>query len=374
MVARSRELLEDAAERSRVSARERVERLGLAARPIAQIAVAATLAWLVATELLGHERAFFAPVAAIVTLGVTYDKRGRRAFELGLGVALGILVADLLVLALGTGTLQLGVIVALSVGAAVLSGTGPLIVNQAGISAVLVVTIQPPSGAFSFDRFFDATAGAAVALAVNALFLPADPVRLVRRAVAPVLAELAGTLDDVAAALRASDQPAAEAALTRARGVEALESRFFAAVEVGRETARLAPPRRRARGHVARYAEAAAQIDLAIRNVRVLARGAVRAVRTGDTVPAGVCDALADLAAAVRALEPALEGGEQTAIREPALRAAATASRVLEDTGNRSVSVIVGQIRSTAVDLLRGSGLEREAAIAAVLDAAARPG
>ena len=54
------------------------------------------------------------------------------------------------------------------------------------------------------------------------------------------------------------------------------------------------------------------------------------------------------------------------AVREPALRAAGMATLVLERTGNLSVSVIVGQIRSTAVDLLRGSGLSYDEAAAAV--------
>ncbi|HEX8105007.1 MAG TPA: FUSC family protein [Solirubrobacteraceae bacterium] len=366
-------LLEDAAERSRMSARARAARLTMAGRPIVQIAVAAMLAWLAATELLDHPRAFFAPIAAVVTLGVTYDQRGRRAVELAVGVALGILVADLLVLALGTGTLQLGLIVALAVSAAVLLGTGALIVNQAAISAVLVVTIQPPQGTFSFDRFVDASVGTAIALAVNALLLPADPIALVRRAAAPVLAELAATLEDVARGLRDRDRPGVEAALQRARAIEALEAGLNAAVDVGRETARLAPPRRGARGQVDRYGMAGAQIDLAIRNVRVLARGAVRAVRFGDNVPPEISGALEDLAAAVRGLEQVLEGapdGARGAVRDPALRAAATATRVLESTGNLSVSVIVGQLRATAVDLLRSAGLEDEAAIAAVRQAA----
>jgi hypothetical protein len=56
-------------------------------------------------------------------------------------------------------------------------------------------------------------------------------------------------------------------------------------------------------------------------------------------------------------------------VREPALRAAVRATLVLQETGNLSVSVIVGQIRSTAVDLLRGSGLSYDEAAGAVRDA-----
>ena len=365
-------VLEDAAERSRVSARIRGQRLATAGRSVAQVAVAATLAWLGAMEVLGHERPFFAPVAAIVTLGVTYGQRGRRAAELALGVATGILIADLLVLALGTGALQLGLVVGLAVGVAVLLGSGPLIVNQAGISAALVVTIEPPASAFAFDRFFDAMAGSAIALVVSALFFPVNPIALVRRAAAPVLDELAHTLEDIAQALLDRDGAAARRALVRARGIDELEADFFEAVDVGRETTRLAPPRRRARGHVDLYADAAAQVDLAVRNVRVLARGAIRGIGLGDSVPAEIGDALRDLAAAVRALGLALEDpSHDVDVRAPALRAAATATRVLEDTGNLSVNVIVGQVRSTAVDILRGSGLDYDDAVAAVRAASA---
>ena len=49
-------------------------------------------------------------------------------------------------------------------------------------------------------------------------------------------------------------------------------------------------------------------------------------------------------------------------VREPALRAAAPATLVLEQTSNLSVSVIVAQVRSTAVDLIRGWGLARDEA------------
>jgi hypothetical protein len=111
------------------------------------------------------------------------------------------------------------------------------------------------------------------------------------------------------------------------------------------------------------FAEAAAQIDLAVRNVRVLARGAIRALTLGENVPPEVADALEDLADAVVALAATLDDRTGLdAVREPALRAAATATLVLERTGNLSVSVIVGQIRSTAVDLgssasTQGAGL-----------------
>jgi hypothetical protein len=206
-----------------------------------------------------------------------------------------------------------------------------------------------------------------VALAVAAVILPTDPVRILRGAARPVLDELAATLSDIAAALRARDLEAAEAALVRARGIDELGERFFEATREGLSAARLSPAHRRTRGTVDFYAEAAARIDLAVRNVRVLARGGMRALSLDENVPPDVASALEDLGRAVHALADALESGSGfDAVREPALSAATTATTVLEGTTNLAVSVIVGQIRSTSVDLLTGIGLSYDEAVAAV--------
>jgi uncharacterized membrane protein YgaE (UPF0421/DUF939 family) len=365
-------LLEGAAERSRTSMRTRVERLRVAWRSLFQTAAAATLAYLVATELIGHPRPFFAPVAAIITLGITVGQRGRRAVELALGVAVGIAVADALVLVTGTGAAALAIVLLLTMGTAVFLGSGQIFATQAAVSAVLVAVLQPPGQhGLSGARFVDALVGGGIALIVNALLLPADPLRMVRRAAEPVLDELALTLESIARAVESGDQEDAERALLRARDLDELEAQLEEAVAVSRETARYAPVRRRSRGHVDFYAEAAAQIDLAIRNVRVLARGAVRAARLDENLPPGVAAAIRALAEAVSALREALADPDRAdTVREPALRAAAGATRVLEETGNLSVTVVVGQVRSTAVDLLRGSGMTYDQAAELVHEAA----
>jgi uncharacterized membrane protein YgaE (UPF0421/DUF939 family) len=359
---RAAPLIEEAAERSRVSMRTRLERLRLSWRSILQAGVAAGLAWIIATEVLGHKQPFFAPVAAIVTLGLTISQRGRRAVEVAVGVAVGIAVGDLLVLAIGVGAAQLAIVVMLSISLAIFVGSGQMLANQAAVSAALVATIQPPTEGITFARFLDALVGGAVAVIVSGLLLPVNPLRTVRRAARPVLDELAATLDDVATAILERDRSLAEAALVRARGIDGLLVEFADAVSVSRETARYAPPRRRYRGRVEDYAGLASRIDLAVRNVRVLARGTIRAVRLNENVPPEVAQAVRDLAIAVRAFSEAAESEDFEAVREPALRAAAVATRVLEDTGNMSVSVIVGQVRSTATDLMAGTGMSHEQA------------
>jgi uncharacterized membrane protein YgaE (UPF0421/DUF939 family) len=360
-------LLEEATERSRTSMRTRFQRVRLAWRTMVQASVAASLAWLFATEVWGHAAPFFAPVSAIIAIGQSTHQRGRRAGELVIGVSLGIAVADVLLSQLGTGALQLALVVFLGIGVGLFFGSSQLFVNQAAISAALVATIMPPSNGISFARSVDALTGGLVALAVAAILLPSDPLRMLRDAARPVLEELAATLGDVANALRNRDREAAEDALMRARAIDDLGDSFAEAVRESRETARYSPARRGARGTVETYADAAAQIDLAVRNVRVLARGAIRALSLKENVPPEVSEALEDLSRAVLALKATLDGGEAlAAVRGPALRAAAAATLVLERTGNLSVSVIVGQIRSTAVDLLSGAGMGYDEAVDAV--------
>src|SRR5918996_4338888 len=185
--ARHPELLEQAAEASRTGLRTRRDRIATGARPILHSAIAAALAWLVATEVIGHEQPFFAPISAVITLGLTVGERRRRAVEIAIGVAVGIAIADALVAAIGTGAWQIGAVVALAMVAATLVGGGPLLASQAAASAVLVATLQPPDGAFDFTRAVDAATGATIGLLVGSVLLPVDPLRLVRKDLGPVI-------------------------------------------------------------------------------------------------------------------------------------------------------------------------------------------
>ncbi|MBA2240127.1 MAG: FUSC family protein [Solirubrobacterales bacterium] len=346
--------------------RDRVEVVRRNALTIAQVGVSAGVAWLVARELLGHEQPFFAAVAAILTLSLAIGQRGRRAVEVALGVALGIGVADLIVLVIGTGAWQLVVVVSLAMAVALLLGGGTLLVNQAAVSAVLVVTLQPPTDGITAARFLDAVIGGAVALLANAI-TPTHPVRLVRRELEPLVRELAATLIDIADALAGGDTAAAQEALERGRSIDPLLARFREAVMVADETIRYSPPRRRSRRHVRYLSEAQAPLDHAVRNTRVLARGAVRATELGERVPPLAIEAIRDLAGAVGEIFDFLsDPADGSATERAALSAASKATEALQETGNLSVSVIVGQVRSTAVDLLEGLGLEADAARQAI--------
>ncbi len=347
-------------------------RLRTSVWPVAQSAAAASLAFFLARVLLGHEHPFFAPIAAVICLSVTLGRRNRRTLELVFGVAVGLLVADLLVLAIGNGTLQIAVVVLLAMAAAVFFGGGTILVNQAAVSAILVVVLQPPDTVFSPDRFLDALVGGGVALLVNYLF-PMNPERLVERAAAPVFEKLVGVLEEISAALKSGDAESAERALVRAREMDDEVRALDEALQAGHETARLSPTRRRSLRHLDLYASAAARIELAVINTRVLARGAANATRRGDAIPGKLPEAVLDLSRSVKALGTFLEesGGAEDA-RRHALDAARRATEVLEERHELGTSVLVGQVRSAAVDLLRSTGMDQASALEALEDAAGR--
>ncbi|HMO10977.1 MAG TPA: hypothetical protein PKB06_05630, partial [Actinotalea sp.] len=65
-------------------------------------------------------------------------------------------------------------------------------------------------------------------------------------------------------------------------------------------------------------------------------------------------------------------GGTSESVHEAALGAAERASGVLETSHALTTSVLVGQIRSAAVDILCATGVEHRSAVSAVEEAAGR--
>jgi uncharacterized membrane protein YccC len=373
---RRRELLEAAAARSRLSSRSALERLQVSLWPLAQTAVAASLAWLLAAKVLGHRSPFFAPIAAIVSLAATRGQRARRAVELILGVALGVGVGTLVTRMIGVGVLQLALIVGLAMAAAILLGAGRQLLTEAAVSATLVVTVSPTTYGFPPTRLLDALLGGAVALVFSQVLFPVHPVKVVREAAESMVGELGETLLETAAALDRRELETAEQALVKARTLSSDWARFEQALDLGREAARYAPTRRRQRRPFVSYREAGLPLDLLVRDVHVLARGAVRALMIGDPVPPRMTHALRDLARATRALSDRLaRDAEAAAVKSVALRAAYAASQLAGPDENLSLSVLIGYTQAVAADLLRALGIDRDRAHGKVGQAAeaARP-
>ncbi|MFC5829227.1 FUSC family protein [Nonomuraea insulae] len=342
---------------------QRLGRLRLMAPSIGQCAVGAALAWLVAKEVLGHSRPFFAPVAVVVCIGVGLGQRLRRVVELVVGVSLGVGVGDLLVSWIGSGAWQIALVVALAMAVAVLLDSGSLIVLQAGSSAVLVATLLPPSGLGGLDRMIDALVGGLMGLAAVAL-LPASPSALATRHAMGMFGSLADALTEIAEAIEKSDSALAARALEAARGTQSNVEEFTQALRTSREIAMISPLHRHRRPRLEAYETAAIPLDHALRNARVLARRATVALDGSSALPPWLPQALRELAEATLLLRDELATGRPP---EKAGRAIlSVASRQGTERWGFSADVMIAQLRSIIVDLLQATGTEREEAIAAL--------
>jgi uncharacterized membrane protein YgaE (UPF0421/DUF939 family) len=345
--------------------------------PILQTAAAATVAWYAAVLLLPDGRPSFASIAAVICLGASYGQRGSKALQLVAGVVLGISVASAIVALIGTGSLQIGLMVVLAMSAAVLLGGGELLTAEAAVSAILLVSLDPAGNdGFQLNRIFEGLIGGGVALAVTSLFFPPDPALLVRRAAQTVFAGLGAALEQLAKALATNDPQLAGESLAAARKLDGPIAEFNEALITGRDTARLAPRRRGSLTDLERFGASFTQVDFAIRDMRVLARHSVRLLRPGQPVNPALPEAVGELGLAVWALAGAFDEPESAdAVRGHALRAGALAVDIQAGEARE----VVGQIRSTAVDLRRAADLlhdtaveEREAPTEELLAAAPR--
>jgi uncharacterized membrane protein YgaE (UPF0421/DUF939 family) len=323
---------------------------------VLQTAAAAVAAWYVAVLVLPVERPAFAAIAAVICVGVTYGERRWRALELVGGVVLGITLATVLLYLIGSGPLQIALLVVIAMTAALLVRGGDLLVNEAAISAILLASLQTANPGFSADRIVEALIGGAVGLVVASLLLPPDPVAMVSRVAQNVVGKLGRTLEEAAAALASGDIQRAENALHAARGIDDDVDELEKVLPVASDTARFSPSRRGDRDLLRRYEQTMPQVDFAVRNTRVLARYVLRHARTGEAAPGGLSAAVRELAAAVWELGVQYEQPERaTELRAHALAAAQRAAALYELEPSPVLTQIVGQVRSVAVDLVRAA-------------------
>ena len=339
---------------------------------IFQKALAAGVAYWISSSLLGHTKPAFAAIAALISLSVVTGKEGRQAIELVFGVAIGLTVADLLFSFVGSGALQIALVVALATGLVVFFGGKELSTTEAGVSALLMVVLASPSTGPAQDRFIEALIGCGMALLVRAVF-PANPSNTVGKAAHPIFAEFVGVLEETYEALYTKDLEQAEGALNKARRMDARVGGFREALDAGYGSVRLSPARRRALGQLGFYAGAAEQLDLAVRDSRGLARAVVAMIRVRSAAQEPLAESILELARSVDTLSLYLEDPEHPLdTRDYALRAAGNATLVLHEHNDLETNMLVGQIRSTALDILQASGMDYTAAQQAVDDAVLR--
>lgn len=348
--------------RSEESLRDRVRLLRRRWRLMLRLGIATAAAFLIATQVFGHQQAFFAPIAAVVVITAGGGLRGRTLVEVVVGVALGVLVGELIILTIGRGPGQMALVVLLTVVAATLTGIRGLALTQAANSAVLLAAVVPAAGAGNpaITRFLDALIGGLCGMAM-VLLLPRNPVRDIDAEVQRLLRQLASVLRGTARSLRERDPGVADEALERARGMQGSIDSLDATARNVSEIARMSPMRWRQREHLALYVGAVRDFDNAIRDSRVLARRASAMLRHGETGPEALEQSVEALAEAVDVIADDLSTLDDFAgAREQLVEAARVAVVALPDTMTLNTAAITAQVRSIAADLMFVCGASRD--------------
>jgi len=236
------ELMDRAWSRSRLSMRGRWERLEAKSWHVLQCAVAAGLAWFIASDVLHHQQPLFAPIVAVVCLGMTYGQRLRRVAEVTIGVAVGVAIASLFVEIAGSGAWQVAVVVLVSMSAALLLDAGQLLIMQSAVQSIAVTVLGTTPGQ-AFTRWLDAVVGGCVAL-VAAAVVPRAPLRQPRVQAAKVARTIANLLRDAAQSARSSDVDRAARVLAEARSTDELIRELQTAADEGLSVIASTPWRR----------------------------------------------------------------------------------------------------------------------------------
>ena len=211
---------------------------------VAKSAVATIAAWLVAGWLIPGPLPVFAAIAALLVVQPSVNQSLGKAIERSIGVILGVVIATGISLAFGQSTwiILVAIVVAMLVAWALKMTPGTS--NQVAISAMLVLALGASSPQYALDRVLETLIGAAIGIIVNALIVPPVAVEPARNEVALLGAELAASVDRLAAALEAPQPPAqVEALMIEARLLRPMRDAADAAIAAGEESLTLNPRR-----------------------------------------------------------------------------------------------------------------------------------
>jgi uncharacterized membrane protein YgaE (UPF0421/DUF939 family) len=330
---------------------------------IVQIVVTATAAYAFAFFVIGHPNPILAVTIAISSLGLAGDARPLRVLETVVGMLLGVFIAELLLVLAGTGWWQVALAMTVTLLIARVVSAQPGFAIAATIQSAIVVilpTIAP------FARFEDAVVGAIAALLATAL-LPRRVRHDELRQAKALFAAFDSAAGAVVQALRRGDRFRAERGLEKARALSPLVEAWRVSLDSAVAVARISPFLRRGRTELLRHERVRRAMDLAVRNLRVLARRVVYQTDDGVSRPV-IASLLAEIVAAARLVDDALDDiAFEPAARESLLALAAGLDpRTILPDASLGDQDLAYALRPIVVDLLTATGLTSAEARAAV--------
>lgn len=344
--------------RDRFDPRPGLLRMRDSALPIVQLVVAVTVSWSFAYFVLGHAAPLLAVTVTVSSLGLARDARPRTLLETLAGMILGVLLAEGFLLLFGQGWWQIALtgFVVLMV-ARFLSPK----ISFAVAAAIqgLIVMILPTTVSSPVSRLFDALTAAVVAILVTIL-IPRTLSRETARDARAVFAAADSAIQATAQGLRRGDRLRTERGLEKARGLETLLAVWRGKLDSAAAVARISPWLIRRRSDVERHQRVLQATDLALRNLRVIARRGAYLCADGAPRPVAA-DLLLSLG---RGLELVGQSLDDVAV-EPTARVTLSAIAAHLDPadvlpgGSLADQNLLAALRPFTVDLLVAAGMDR---------------
>lgn len=329
--------------------------------PILIASVAAFAAFTFSHNVLGHPTPFFAPVAAWICLGFTYNRVPRKVVEIGAGATIGVGLGEVILYTLGAGGWQLALGLLIAGLIARVLDRGDLFTIQSGVNAMVVIgmgTMLSQMTGAGPSRLLDAVVGAVIALLFTVL-LPGDVLNRPQRYVSNLLTELSTAFTMLGQALREANRERLRDAYAQLRGVERILADAETVWKSSANVVRLNPTLRR---HRPQIDELGRQLELttrALHTVEQVARQSRGVVDELGPEPQ-VATLMDDCAATLHALAGTVRHWQ------PPFRARASAKDVAADCApdrvhedNWRVGALLSVMRSVAIDLLQLTGLSR---------------
>lgn len=349
--------------RSRFDPRPALLRVRDSGIPIIQIVVAATGSYAFAHYVLGHPAPLLAATVTVSSLGLVRDARPRSVLETVVGMLVGILIAEVLLIVAGTGWWQLALALGVTLVVARFLSAQPGFAIAAAIQSLIVMVIPAEA---PFQRLVDGIVGGVAALLVTAL-IPRNPLRSTLREARAVFDALDGASGALVQALRRGDRLRAERGLEKARGMQPELDSWRSSLESGLAVARISPFLQRQRSELARQERVRQSVELASRNLRVVARRVAYLCADGEPRPVAA-DVLAEIMRGAGFVADSLDDLTLAPAARAALVAVAARLDPAEILPGASLGDqnLVANMRPLMVDLLMATGMSAAEARAAV--------
>lgn len=265
------------------------------------MALAAALAWALSQVLLDAPGGY-APITAIVAMGLGRERRIWRSVVLVGGLLLGTIVAEVAGFVFGIGWWQVGLILGVSGLVAGLLFDKELAVTYATINAVVLYGI-PGSEGWLPTRVLDGMLGVAAALVVTYVVAPSRPHRKLAARLRAVAIRAADGLELATRALRSDDDEISpDMVREAAAGIDHELQRVSGTIEHALDLARWAPIRRRNIDEVDDLVESSSPLVDALTTASTIVRLAHRALTNDAAVGERLLDGVDLASTAIRTL------------------------------------------------------------------------